>query len=315
MNSILGMTELALDAPLTAPQRDCLEAVRHSVRSLAAILESRELPPGRGEPQVFEPREVVRRAVKAARIGARRAGLALTSHCACDVPMSVLGRCEDLERVILDVVDARLEKTAAGGVHVETEYAAGSLQFTITDTSRASGDPLDGLRPAVYAVQDMGGYLVAESVDGVAVTLRLAVAVLSAPVSGSLRPAARTMKILVAEDNNLNRQAAAGILRKAGHVVEFAADGEQALHKALAGGYDAVLMDLDLPRMNGIEATRRLRAAELEGRYTPVIAFTAYAMASQREECIRAGMDDFIAKPAESRTLLAKLTYWGATAA
>ncbi|MDX1984319.1 MAG: response regulator [Bryobacteraceae bacterium] len=318
MNSILGMTELALDAPLTVAQRSRLEAVRDSARSIAAILEVQALPPGRGQLQVFEPRALLRDVVHSARA---RAGFAVTSHCSPEVPGSVLGRYEDLERVLIDIVEKALQNTPRGGVHVELDGEPGDgspshflLRFSVADSSAGEADPLDGLRHAVYAVEDMGGYLVGARVSQIGATVRFAVGVLrsAAICDGGAGP---PMKVLLVEDNKVNRQVAAGILSKAGHQVDFAENGEQALEKALNVSYDAILMDLDMPRMGGIEATRRLRAAEPDGRRTPVIALTACVLSAHRSQCVQAGMDDFLAKPIDSRLLLAKLGKWGYSAA
>jgi CheY-like chemotaxis protein len=102
-------------------------------------------------------------------------------------------------------------------------------------------------------------------------------------------------RILLVEDDRDNRVLMTTLLGMLGHEVEEAVDGAAGLAAALAGGHDAVLMDLQLPEMDGLEATRRLRAA---GRTDlPVVAVTAHAMLGDRETCLAAGMDRYLAKP------------------
>jgi two-component system sensor histidine kinase/response regulator len=99
------------------------------------------------------------------------------------------------------------------------------------------------------------------------------------------------------------------ILRNAGLVVETACNGQQALDKLRDGAYDLVLMDLQMPRMDGLQATRALRG-QPGYRVTPVVGLTASAMISERDECLAAGMDDVLTKPYEPEQLLAVVARW-----
>jgi PAS domain S-box-containing protein len=110
--------------------------------------------------------------------------------------------------------------------------------------------------------------------------------------------------VLLAEDNEINRKVARHLLERAGCRVTAVADGEQALQAAVEGDYDAVLMDVQLPVFDGLEATRRLRDHEREtGGHLPVIAMTAHAMKGDRDRCLEAGMDDYVPKPIDPRLL------------
>jgi signal transduction histidine kinase/DNA-binding response OmpR family regulator/HPt (histidine-containing phosphotransfer) domain-containing protein len=112
------------------------------------------------------------------------------------------------------------------------------------------------------------------------------------------------LRILLVEDNAVNREVAAGMLQAEGHVVRAVAGGRAALDALAAEPFDAVLMDLQMPEIDGFETTAAIRAAEAgRGRHMPVIALTARAMAGDREECLRRGMDDFVAKPIDPRDL------------
>jgi len=113
-------------------------------------------------------------------------------------------------------------------------------------------------------------------------------------------------RILVVEDNEMNRDMLSRRLRRKGHEVELAVDGEQGLDAALNGEFDVVLMDMSLPVIDGWEATSRIKA-DPRGADLPVIALTAHAMAGDRERALEAGCDDYDTKPVELKRLLAKI--------
>ena len=124
------------------------------------------------------------------------------------------------------------------------------------------------------------------------------------PVAMSRRRT-RSLRILVAEDNAVNQKLAAGILEKAGHKFTVAENGEQAVAAARTGGYDVILMDVQMPIMGGIEATQIIREDEQRsGSHVPIIAVTARAMKGDREACLAAGMDAYLPKPIQSAKLL-----------
>ncbi len=112
------------------------------------------------------------------------------------------------------------------------------------------------------------------------------------------------LKILLAEDNAVNQKVGISMLQKQGHSVVIANDGIEAVEKWLDGSFDLVLMDVQMPNMNGYEATAAIRRADRSlGGHTPIIAMTAYAMKGDRERCLQAGMDGYVSKPIKSETL------------
>ncbi|MBI1793740.1 MAG: response regulator [Chloroflexi bacterium] len=122
------------------------------------------------------------------------------------------------------------------------------------------------------------------------------------------------LRLLLAEDNPINQKLAVILLQKAGYSVDAVETGAQALEKTQANHYSAVLMDVQMPEMDGFEATRRIRAWEQENsQHVPIIAMTAHAMAGDRERCLEAGMDDYITKPLEPRALFNAIDRWTQT--
>jgi CheY-like chemotaxis protein len=128
-------------------------------------------------------------------------------------------------------------------------------------------------------------------------------------------PARANHRILVTEDNLVNQRMATAVLKKAGWVFAVANNGSEALEKMRTEAFDLVLMDVQMPTMDGLEATRRIRELEAgTGRHVPIVALTANAFESDRRACLDAGMDDFIAKPFRAPELVATLDRWLAAA-
>ena len=116
------------------------------------------------------------------------------------------------------------------------------------------------------------------------------------------------LRILVVDDNPVNRRLAVRLLEKHGHSVHEAISGKAALDELGVNQFDAVLMDVQMPEMDGFEATRAIRGRELHtGAHVPVIAMTAHAMHGDRDRCLAAGMDGYIAKPISAKDLLHEL--------
>ena len=160
----------------------------------------------------------------------------------------------------------------------------------------------------------MGGTLRAESEPGKGSTFRFvfpcAVAALEAEAPGrpSLRASPTTnaaRRILVVEDNRINQRLMVAILKKLGHHVALASSGHEALEYVGTQTFDLVLMDIQMPEMDGVETTQKIREREAQdGLHLPIIAVTAHAMAGDRERYLATGMDDYLTKPIKRNELI-----------
>jgi CheY-like chemotaxis protein len=152
------------------------------------------------------------------------------------------------------------------------------------DLCDALGEMLGEVRPAATAARDTG-----------------------AP------PPPRVLRVLLAEDNQVNQRVACAMLRKRGHQVTLAANGAEAVDAVRQTTFDLVLMDVQMPEMNGFEATAHIRALERgTGQRLPVVAMTAHAMAGDRERCLAADMDGYVTKPITFAALMAEVERFGA---
>jgi CheY-like chemotaxis protein len=116
------------------------------------------------------------------------------------------------------------------------------------------------------------------------------------------------LRVLLAEDNVINQKVAVRLLEKRGHSVVVAEDGLRAIEEFRKGSFDLALMDIQMPRMGGLEATSAIREIEKQtGGYLPIIALTAHAMKGDRELCLQAGMDDYVSKPIQPQDLFRKI--------
>jgi len=244
--------------------------------------------------------------------------------------------------VIEKLVDNAIKFTAQGGVAVRLDAEAAAhetlLHCSVADTgigiarenqeaifepfvqgdgsaSRRYGGTGLGLAIAADVVRLMGGNMWLESEIGRGSVFHFTARVgrecfRPAPESAPtpLFGGGHALRVLLAEDNAVNRKVAVRLLEKRGHTVVAVEDGRQALQALDRERFDVVLMDVQMPEMDGFEAAAAIRARErTEGGHVPIVALTAHAMKGDRERCLDAGMDAYLAKPVSSEELFATL--------
>jgi two-component system, sensor histidine kinase and response regulator len=119
------------------------------------------------------------------------------------------------------------------------------------------------------------------------------------------------LHILLAEDNEINQKMTKVLLNRQGYEVDLASNGIEAVNAARCTCYDLIFMDVQMPDMDGFEASRQIRFIEGDRRHTPIIAMTAYAMPGDRQRCLDAGMDDYVSKPLDPRKVFQVIERWG----
>jgi CheY-like chemotaxis protein len=299
----------------------------------------------------FSPAEVLHDTVALLKHPASQKMLELTSHIAADVPAHVIGDPGRLRQVLINLVGNAVKFTPSGSVRVEFSSQAISdstppsalLRVRVADTgigmsadvvsrlfspffqgdastTRQFGGTGLGLSICKRLTELMGGTIKVESVPGRGSVFQIELPVgidtseqidlrPHAPASEELRAGTR---VLLVEDNLVNQKVAGALLKKLGCELSIANDGAEALTQLAENHFDVVLMDCQMPVMDGLEATRRLRAGEIGDtmRQVPIIAMTANAMQGDREACLACGMDDYLAKPVSNAALKAALLRW-----
>jgi CheY-like chemotaxis protein len=298
----------------------------------------------------FSPARRIEKILAPMRPKAVEKGLSLSVNIAPDVPERVNGDPGRVGQVLINLVGNALKFTPKGdvAVHVAVEQVEAEaiwLRFTVADTgvgippekldkifdsfsqadtstTRVYGGTGLGLTISKQLVEMMGGTISVESEPGLGARFMFRLRFQNAAALQPMLP--RTgidcgqittrRRILLVEDNVVNQKVAEGLLQKQGHDVEIAANGLEALSALGNRSFDIVLMDVQMPVMDGIEATRLLRAREkISGGHQLVYAMTASAMEGDQQLCIEAGMDGFLSKPIHAEELCSVVNKCGWT--
>jgi signal transduction histidine kinase/FixJ family two-component response regulator len=297
----------------------------------------------------FDLHETVERACVPAGLEAQAKGVQLEIQVDPHASRRVRGDDARLRQVLMNLVGNAVKFTAEGSVAVRVSPRTASSRDTVVfevidsgigveplslermfepfmqadvSTTREYGGNGLGLAIAKELVELMGGSIGAESEPGRGSRFWFELELPQAVGSIVQPPRKRVVQlserradpdaalVLVVEDSPVNRLVAVHVLERCGFRAHVVNDGREALQALSSQSYDAVLMDCQMPDIDGYEATKELRRRENGGRHTPVIAMTAHAMTGDRERCLAAGMDDYITKPVRSQTLAEVLRRW-----
>jgi signal transduction histidine kinase len=346
LNSILGFASLVADDPALSPEnRRRLDLVSRAGRSLAEIvgdlLDFAKVEAGRLDLTLTpaSPSALLRDAVAIIAPEAAAKGLYLRTVFEGEVDAPLALDETRLRQVLLNLLANAVKFTAEGGVvaRLTAGPAPGALRFEVADTgigiapevqdrlfqrfsqgdssiSRSYGGTGLGLAISKALVELMGGRIGVDSAIGHGSVFWLEVSApqVEAYDAGAPRPAADpgAARILLVDDHPMNREIGAALLTLVGCQVQTADNGQQAVAMAARGGFDIILMDIHMPEMDGLAATRAIRALPGEVGQIPIIAMSADALPQQVERCYAAGMVDHVAKPVQREVLYAKISRW-----
>ena len=345
MNGVLGMAETLLDDALEPEHHEAISTIADSARALLGILNDlldlSKLQAGSIEirEQTCEIGRVAQTLLKLHHERARTKGIELALAIDDDLPSFV--RCDPtrLRQVLNNLISNAVKFTENGEVSlIVAKDGDGFLRFEVRDSGIGiAPDDLDRIYDPFTQVDNSSRRRFEGAGLGLAITSRLVDALgsslqvesrvgegsrfwfsIRAPradapgprqVSATL-PQHFAARVLIAEDNNINAKVAARILGKLACDVDIVENGKEAVTAAAGGGYDLVLMDCQMPVMDGFEATQKIRALDGALGDVPIIAFTANVFGDSRERCRAAGMNDFLAKPAAPAEVAAMIGRW-----
>jgi signal transduction histidine kinase/ActR/RegA family two-component response regulator len=286
-------------------------------------------------------------AMRVLEVRAREKEIDLVSRAGAGVPAWIRGDYTRIRQVLLNLIGNAIKFTEKGGVEVSVDVAERLsdtqviLRFAVADsgigipedkqklvfeafrqadstTVRRYGGSGLGLAICSRLVALMGGRIQLVSKPGEGSTFSFTVPASEVAPDEVPRdappqsldcetPAARSLRVLVADDNIVNQRLISRVLEKCGHRVALVGNGSEAVDAARGGAFDVILMDVEMPEMDGFAATSLIRSAEAGARRVPIVAMTAHAMSGDRERCLQAGMDDYLSKPIAARDLEAML--------
>jgi PAS domain S-box-containing protein len=331
LNGVLGMAGLLSDTHLDEQQKSYVDIIRNSGDSLLAIvndildfskIEAKKLT---FENISFDLKKSVEDIKQILSYALKQKGLDLEIEIDPKLSMFVLGDPTRLRQILMNLVGNAIKFTPKGSVIIRAWHKNELTRFEIIDTgigipaagiknmfqafsqvdsstTRKFGGTGLGLSICKELVEAMQGHIGVDSIEGVGSTFWFE---LPLPADQKNDPqkinsknvvtlSSRKLRILIAEDNNVNSLIARKMVEKLGHTVNLVANGREAIEALQLAPYDLILMDCQMPEMDGFAATQAIRSAK---NNIQIIAMTAHAMAGDRERCLAVGMDDYVTKP------------------
>lgn len=342
LGEMVGAVEVLLKQPLAAGQREQVQSVDRAGRQLLGRLDDIQdfsrAEGGRLELEMseFDLVALLNQVVPSFAEQARARGLGFVSEITSEMGGLWRGDPVRLLQVLGHLIGNAFKFTAEGEVRLRVGLAgAGSgaaVRFEVVDTGigiaheaqeqvfqafaevegqtgRRSGTGL-GLALCRRLAEAMGGEIGLQSEAGEGSTFWVTLPLLRPEGDEAAASGARRMRVLVVEDNAINQRVAVALLKSLEYDYKVVENGLDAVQECENVTYDAVLMDCQMPEMDGYKATAWIRAREGAGRRTPIIALTASGSTGDRERCLAAGMDDYLAKPVRREQLAAALHKW-----
>ena len=344
INAIFGMSEILVDTPLNQEQKEYLDAIQSSSESLMVIvndiLDMAKLESGKFQIEIlsFNLRETLSAIHRGLSLRAEEKGVGFHLNIHPDIPTWVKGDPTRLKQIITNLVSNAIKFTEVGevelnvncqdkntseiifevkdsGIGIDEHKLATIFEYFVQEdssiTRRYGGTGL-GLAISKSLAEQLQGSLTCASEKGVGSVFTLVVPLPETEKSNTEKqfivPSLSGAKILIVEDNALNRFLAVTVLSKANATIFVAEHGEEAIEILKKEQADIVLMDIQMPIMDGMKATEHIRnVLQLD---IPILALTANAMQSEREACLALGMNDYITKPYIPEDLILKIHHF-----
>lgn len=349
MNGVIGMVDLLMQTHLDAEQANCAKTIKVSADHLLALIDDiLDYSKLEAEAMALAPEPVSPRALAEeclALIASRLVGKPVTARSEIDprTPAWIEADKLRLRQILLNLLGNAAKFTASGEIVLAIGPAeAGRIEFSVRDTgvgmtaeqlarlfhpfvqadastTRKYGGTGLGLAISQRLAELMGGKIAADSAPGQGARFSLSLPCRETPPPNRRdAPASASgsglsgLRVLLAEDNPINQRVAAALLGKLGCAVTIAGNGREAVERWESDAFDAILMDCQMPELDGYEAAReiRLRERSLGRAPLPIVALTANALAEERDKCLQAGMSDYLSKPITGERLAEALARW-----
>ncbi len=337
LNAIIGMTSLLQRSPLDGAQSEYAEVIRasgeHLLNLVGDVLDFSKIEAGaiRVERAPLNIRECVQAAIDIASVPAKAKGIALISHVAPEVPEWVIGDSSRLRQILINLLANAVKFTASGQVALTaTATQAGQhladLGFAISDTgigiaesdqatlfdafvqvdgssTRAHQGAGLGLAISAQLAGLMGGAIAVQSTlgEGSTFTVSLPAPLVDEPATlappAPATPPATPLSVLIVDDNRANQRVTGLLLKELGYASDTAGNGIEAIEALERQRYDIVFMDVQMPELDGLAATRIIRRRWPGPNGPTIVGLSGYASSETRHECLAAGMNDYLVKP------------------